>query len=125
MTSPVGRGGWTKKFADAWRGVWYAVRSQKSFWVHVPVGLAVLILALVLRLPTASQAVLILTIGVVLGAEAMNSAIEQIVRVLHPEHDDSIGIALDMAAGGVLLVSIGAALVGLLVLGPPLFAMLV
>jgi diacylglycerol kinase len=50
----------------------------------------------------------------------LNTSIEQLVRVLHPEHDPSIGRGLDAAAGAVLLAAIGAVAVGLIALGPPL-----
>ena len=56
----------------------------------------------------------------VLAAEAFNTAIETLADALAPERDPLVGRAKDLAAAGVLLASVGAAVVGLLVFGPRL-----
>jgi len=58
---------------------------------------------------------LILSIGGVLTAELFNTAIEELIRVLHPDADPRIGRVLDIAAAAVLVASITAAIVGLVV----------
>ena len=51
-------------------------------------------------------------------AEALNSALELVMDKLHPEQDAMIGKAKDMAAAGVLIVSLLSAVVGVLIIGP-------
>lgn len=114
-------GNWSKKFAAAGTGLWFGIRTQNSFWVHIPISIAVVIVAAWLRLGPSQWALLILCIGSVIGSELMNSAIEELVRAVHPQHDVRIGRSLDMAAAAVLVVSVVAVVVGLIVIGPPLW----
>lgn len=88
--------------------------------VHRLVSVIVVGMAIVLRLDPFSFAVLLLAVGTVIAAEIFNTAIEELVRVIHPSRDKRIGLVLDMAAGAVLVLSITAALVGVMILGPPL-----
>lgn len=118
-------GTWPRKFAAAWSGLWFGIRTQNSFWAHIPIAILVVIVAAWLRLGSAQWALLILCIGSVIGSELINSSIEELVHVLHPQHDIRIGRSLDMAAAGVLIVSIAAVVVGLVVIGPPLWMRLI
>ena len=115
---------WTNKFAVAMRGTLWAMRTQSSFWCHLPIALAVILVAAILQLELWRWAVLLLTIGLVFAIELVNTAIELLVRALHPEHDDQIGRALDVAAGAVLFAAIVAVMIGVLILGPPLWQLI-
>jgi undecaprenol kinase len=55
-------------------------------------------------------------ISFVLAAELMNSAFEALVDHLHPERHPEIRVIKDVASGAVLLTSIGALVVGFLLL---------
>ena len=115
---------WRRKFAVAFTGVAWAVRTQNSFWVHLTVTAAVILLGAWLRVELWRWVAISLAIIVVLYAELINSAIEQLVKVVHPEHDERIGRVLDVAAGSVLVAAIGSVAVGLMTLGPPLWTAL-
>lgn len=65
----------------------------------------------------------VLCIGGVLMAEAVNSAIEALADKVSPERDPLIGRAKDIAAGAVLLFVIAAVVVGLIVFIPKLTAL--
>lgn len=92
--------------------------------IHIAAGLAVIALAGWLRVPRAEVALLALAIGLVLSAEALNSALEALADRVAPDPHPLVAKAKDVAAGGVLLAAIVAAVVGLLVLGPHLLAKL-
>ena len=62
-----------------------------------------------------------LSIALVWSAELFNSSLEQLAKAVDTAENERIRDALDMAAGAVLLVALGAALVGVMVLGPPLW----
>ncbi len=115
---------WVAKFRDAGDGVLHGCRTQESLWVHIGVTISVIAVAAGLRVEPWRWAMLVLCIAAVLASELFNSAIEQLVRTLHPYHDPSIARALHLAAGAVLLTAIGAVVVGLIVLGPPLLGLL-
>ena len=65
--------------------------------------------------------VILLCIGGVLSAETFNTAIEKLCDHLHPAQHPNIGKVKDMAAAGVLVVAIVAALVGGMVFYPYVF----
>ena len=73
-----------------------------------------MIVLVIVRPPVVWWAILALTISFVLTAEIMNSAFEALVDFLHPERHPEIRVIKDMAAGGVLLASIGAVIIGAL-----------
>ncbi|WP_236621154.1 diacylglycerol kinase [Rhodopirellula sallentina] len=109
------------KFRVAFAGLFWAFRDQNSFYVHFAVTLVVLAVAAWLRLEIWHWVALSFAIGGVLTAELLNTAMELLVSVLHPQHDPRIGRALDVAAAAVLMASITAIVVGVLVLGPPIY----
>lgn len=120
----AGQRGWLRKFVVAFAGVGWAMRTQNSFYVHLTVAAGVLALGGLLRIGLWQWSALTIAICLVLTLELVNSSIEQLVKVLHPERNETIGRALDVAAGAVLIASFGAAVVGLITLGPPLWTWL-
>lgn len=113
-----------KSFQYAFEGWWYVLRTQHNAWIHAVITLAVVGLGLWLRLPLRDWAVLILTFMAVWMAEFMNTAIEAVVDMTMPNVHPLAKIAKDVAAAAVLVGAVGAVLVGLLLLGPPLWARL-
>jgi diacylglycerol kinase (ATP) len=113
-----------RSFRYAFEGWWHVLRTQHNAWIHAIISLAVLLLALWLRLPLRDWAVLILTIMAVWMAEFMNTALEAVVDMTMPEPHPLAKVAKDVAAAAVLVGALGAALIGLLLLGPPLYARL-
>lgn len=63
-----------------------------------------------------------LAAGGVWTAEALNTALEWLVDLVHPEWAEPAGRIKDVAAAAVLLASLAAAAVGMLVFGPRVFA---
>ena len=111
---------WSQKFAHAVRGVKIAVRNESSLRVHWLVTMGVILTGIILDLTSTSWCLLILCIVVVLMAEMFNTAIERVCQVVTREHNHQIRDALDISAGAVLLVVVGAVIVGILVLVGPL-----
>lgn len=115
---------WCRKFAVARAGMIWAFKTQDSFYVHAPIAILALSLGVFLQIEPWAWAAIILSIGLVIATELLNTAIEQLVVVLHPQHDARIGRALDAAAAAVLFSAGIAVLVGLITLGPPLLRVL-
>jgi undecaprenol kinase len=102
-------------------GVWYTIRTQRNARIHVIAGTLVLGLAVWLQLPWIDTSILVLTIGAVLAGETINTTVEAIVDLLSPEWHERAKVAKDVSAAGVLILSLTAIIVGMLVLGPPLW----
>jgi diacylglycerol kinase (ATP) len=113
-----------KSFHYAFEGWWFVLRTQHNAWIHAVVTLAIVALGLWLGLPRRDWAVLILTFMAVWMAEFMNTAIEAVVDMTMPDIHPLAKVAKDVAAAAVLVGALGAVLVGLLLLGPPLWARL-
>ena len=112
-------------FGYALAGLWYAVRTQLNMRIHLSVSLAVLVLGLYVGLGWTQWAVLVLTIGAVLIAELFNTVAEAALDAATPYYHPLVKIAKDVAAGAVLLTALLSVIVGLLILGPPLYAKII
>lgn len=108
-------------FRYAFSGVWHVLRTQRNARIHVSIALVVVILGLWLGLSYTQWAIIVLTIGLVLAAEAFNTVAEAAVDLATAEFHPLAKIAKDVAAGAVLMVAITAVIVGILILGPPLW----
>ena len=100
--------------------MWHVLRTQRNARIHLSVALVVVALGLWLGLSHTEWAIIALTIGLVLVAEAFNTVAEAAVDLATAEYHPLAKIAKDVAAGAVLLMAIAAVVVGLLILGPPL-----
>ncbi len=114
-----------RAFGHAFRGWWHVLRTQHNAWIHSVVATLVFILCFWLRLPLHDWAIIVLTIAMVFTAEFINTAIEAVVDLASPVHHPLAKVGKDVGAGAVLIAAMAAALVGLLILGPPLWARLV
>lgn len=65
----------------------------------------------------------VIMIGAVLAAEAVNSALEALADFVSPEYSEAIKHTKDLAAGAVLLTAIAAAIVGGIIFFPKLAAL--
>ena len=109
-----------RSFRYAFSGWWYVIRTQQNAWIHALVSLIVLGLALWLDLSTTEWAILILTVVAVWMAEFMNTALEAVVDIISPDEHPLAKVAKDVSAAAVMLGAIGAIVIGLLIMGPPL-----
>jgi diacylglycerol kinase len=92
--------------------------------IHLSVSMAVVVVGLYVGLDWTRWAVLVLTIGAVLIAELFNTVAEAALDAATPYYHPLVKIAKDVAAGAVLLTALLSVAVGLLILGPPLYAKL-
>ncbi len=108
-------------FAYAIIGLGYAVRTQRTLRIHLAIAVVVGLLLVWLELPALEAAVVILAIVVVITTELLNTGVEAVVDLLvERNHHELAKMAKDIAAGAVLVTALGAAIVGVLLLGLPL-----
>lgn len=112
-----------RSFGWALKGIADMLGSQQNAWIHAAATVVVCGLGLALGLGRIEWALIVLAIVAVWTAEALNTAIELLTDVASPEFHPLAGRAKDVAAGAVLIASVGAAGVGLLVLGPHVLAL--
>ena len=112
-------------FGHAFRGWWYVLKTQHNAWIHSLFATGVIIVGLWVGLKPIDWAVIVLTIAMVFTAEFINTAIEAVVDLASPMHHPLAKVGKDVGAGAVLIAALAGIVIGLLVLGPPLWARLV
>jgi len=111
--------GFLKGFVYAWRGI-AAGAGGCNFRVMLAAAVAVTILGYILKISQAEWALLTLAMGLVLSLELLNTAGENLVDILSPDHDPRYGMVKDILAGAVLVAALAAAIVGALIFLPKL-----
>jgi len=113
-----------RSFQHAGAGVVELLRSQQNARIHALATACVIAFGLFLEVSALEWCALILAMIAVWAVEALNTALEFLCDVVSPEFHPLVRRAKDVAAAGVLLSALGAAVVGLLILGPPLLRVL-
>lgn len=109
-------------FKCAFTGWWFVIRTQRNAWIHMVVSIAVILLSFLLRISANSWALIILAIAMVWTAEFLNTALEAVVDLAtnHQQHELA-RVGKDVGAAAVLIAAVSSAIIGLLILGPPLW----
>lgn len=110
-----------RSFHYAFHGWRYVLRNERNSWIHAAFTVLVILLSAWLHLPTRDWAVLLLAIGMVWAAEFFNTAIENVVDLASPEAHPLAKASKDVSAAAVLIAALTSILIGLLILGPPLW----
>lgn len=119
---PAGRQGFLKhqikSFGFAIEGILYSYKKGTHFKIHILAAVIVVILGFVYSISLVEWLIVVLISSSVIAAEAINTAIEEACDVLHPEHHPGAKLAKHCAAGGVLILSIAAVIIGLIIFLP-------
>ena len=108
-------------FGHAFRGWWYVLKTQQNAWVHSLFTTAVFIVGLWVGLTPLDWAIIVLTVAMVFTAEFINTAIEAVVDLAMPVHHPLAKVGKDVGAGAVLVAALAGIVIGLLIIGPPLW----
>ncbi|HVE81015.1 MAG TPA: diacylglycerol kinase family protein [Candidatus Dormibacteraeota bacterium] len=104
--------------SSAFQGIVHVVRQERNARIHLLAGIAVLIAAAWLQVTNYELAALFFCIVIVFLAEIVNTALEKVLDLLHPEQNHQVKVVKDIAASAVLVAAIGAAGIGVVVFYP-------
>ncbi|MEK7581793.1 MAG: diacylglycerol kinase family protein [Patescibacteria group bacterium] len=104
-----------KSFLCALRGLKTVWNEELNFRIEIIVAVLVLISIFYFKFSYIESALSILVIVLVLGAEIVNTVIEDLCNKVEPRQDLSIAKIKDMMASFVLIVVIGAVILGIIV----------
>ena len=113
-----------KNFKYALIGLWYILRHERTARLHIVAAIASLSLGLVLQVSNTELAAIFFAIILVFLAEILNTAIEKMLDLVHPDQSPRVALIKDMAAGAVLVTSLGAALMGGVIFLPYILGLL-
>lgn len=121
------RGKRKKKFIGfrfAWHGLKEVIKTERNFKIQLACGLTALAAGAFFGLHRFEWLALVLIIGVVLGMEMINSAIERILDYLAPDLHPAAGMIKDVAAGAVFIAALASVAIGLIIFLPKLAGLL-
>lgn len=104
-------------------GAYKLLTTEHSIMVQFTIGILVTILGFVFEITKVEWMLQTLAVGMVLGIEGMNTAVEKIADFIHPEHHKKIGFIKDIAAGAVAFAAIAAIVIGLIIYVPYLVSL--
>ena len=98
--------------------------TQRNAWIHALISSLVIVVAFWLSIPLRDWAVLMIAIALVWTAEFINTSLEAVVDLASPDQHPLAKVGKDVGAAAVLLAAGAAIVIGLLILGPPLWTKL-
>ncbi len=110
-----------RSFSVAMSGIGYGIRTQRHMKIHLAAAAVVIGLGVIAALNPLEWSVIGLTIGLVISLELVNTAVEKAVDLASPDIHPLAKLAKDTAAGAVLVAAAISVVIGLLILGPPLW----
>lgn len=111
-----------KAFRYAFTGWWFVIRTQRNAWIHMVVSIAVILMSFILQITAYSWALILLAIALVWIAEFLNTALEAVVDLAsNHQHNELARLGKDVGAAAVLIAAVTSVIIGLLILGPPLW----
>lgn len=109
-----------KAFVYAWQGLRTLVKEEHNARLHMVVAFIAIVAGILLRISGLEWCLIAICIGMVISAEAMNSAVEALADRLSGDYDPLIGKAKDYGAAAVILLAVVSVVVGMIIFIPKL-----
>lgn len=103
------------------KGAWLLIKNEHSIQVQLVIAVAVTIAGFYFDITATEWMIQLLAIGLVMAAEGLNTATEEIADFIHPDLHSKIGYIKDVAAGAVFFAALIAVIVGLIIYVPYVF----
>ncbi len=113
--------GYGDKFQNAFRGMYVMAKTTRHFWIHALTAVLVIFAGFYFNISESEWLAVVLAIGLVVMAEAFNTAIEIDIDLTSPEYHPYARDTKDVAAAAVLLSVFTAIAIGLIVFLPKIF----
>ncbi len=109
-------------FRNAWNGIRLAYETQPNFRIHTLAFFLAMLFAIYFRISIGELTALLVVSALVFSMEMFNTVVEAIGdEIAHGKYNKLVGVAKDVAAGGVLISAAAALLVGILIFVPKIF----
>ncbi len=113
-----------RSFGYAIKGIWHVFSTQANMQIHALAIGVTTVAGLYFHISRGEWIVQTIAITIVIAAELFNTAIEQMMDLLHPERDVKAGLIKDIAAGAVMITAIGAVVVAWFIYGGRIVSLL-
>lgn len=105
-------------FKYAGEGIISSLKTERNMKVHVFIMLLVILAGVLLKISRDEWITCIICFAIVISGELFNTAIETVVNIVMPYRNEKAKLAKDISAGGVLVLAIGTAIIGLIIFVP-------
>lgn len=105
-------------FKYALNGLKIILETQHNFMIHLIAAILVTAAGLFFHVSNIEWIIIIITIAIVLCAEAINTSIEKLTDLVSPDYDEQAGKVKDIAAAAVLIAAIASVIVGVIIFLP-------
>jgi diacylglycerol kinase (ATP) len=110
-----------KGFVYAAKGAFLLLRTESSIQLQFLLAVVVTIAGFYYEISRVEWMIQTLAIGLVMGIEGLNTAIEKLSDFIQPNHDPKIGLIKDISAGAVMIAAVAASILGLIIYLPKIF----
>ena len=107
-----------RTFKYSWQGLAYAYKNEQSMWVHAIASVVTIALGFIFSLSLTDWAIVLISLGVILASELINTAIEAAVDLCTLEINPLAKIAKDCGSASTFVLTICAVIVCLFVFVP-------
>ncbi len=111
-----------RSFGYAFQGLKYVISHERNFQIHIMAFVLVIMAGYLLGISRSEWCLVVLCVAMVMAAECFNTALEQLVNIVSPDHNLYAGRAKDIAAAAVTITALAAAIVGIIVFLPHIYA---
>ncbi len=105
----------------ALRGAVLLLRTEGSIQIQAAIVVLVTVAGFYFHISATEWMLQVFSIGLVLGVEGLNTAVEKLSDFVQPKYDKQIGFIKDISAGAVMWVSVAATIIGLIIYIPKIF----
>ncbi|PHS64065.1 MAG: diacylglycerol kinase [Flavobacterium sp.] len=105
----------------ALKGSYLLIKQEASIKVQAVIAILITIAGFYFHISTTEWMFQVLAIGLVMGTEGINTAIEEIADFIHPEQHPKIGLIKDLSAGAVFLTALAAIVIACIIYIPKIF----
>jgi undecaprenol kinase len=123
-TKKLGFQRFLNSFRYSFAGLKHAYKNEQSLLVHFIISITVIIMGFIFKINEIEWILVFLMIALVMAAELLNTAIENIVDLVTSEFHPLAKVAKDTASAAVLIYSLIALITGLIVFVPHLLKLL-
>ena len=108
-------------FKYAIQGVLASFKTERNMKIHICIMILVIIAGILFKINKYEWIICVICFAIVISGELFNTAIETVVDMVMPYKNEKAKLAKDVSAGAVLVLAMGAAIVGLIIFMPKIF----
>ena len=111
-------------FKYAFEGIISAFKTERNMKIHILIMVLVIIAGFLLKINVWEWIICVILFALVIGAELFNTTIETVVDIAMPQRNEKAKLAKDISAAAVLVISLGAAIVGIIIFLPKIIILI-